>query len=133
MAVSYLGIGSNLGNRRENIKSALRRINRLKGTKIIQTSKIIETDPVGGPKNQPKFLNAALKIKTGLSALDLLKELKHIEKKIGRVKAVRYGPRAIDLDILFYDNKVVRRKGLKIPHPKVFQRGFVLRPLQEII
>lgn len=65
--------------------------------------------------------------------MSLLKELQNIEKKLGRSKTVRYGPRPIDLDILFYDNKVIKRKSLVVPHPKVFKRGFVLRPLQELL
>jgi 2-amino-4-hydroxy-6-hydroxymethyldihydropteridine diphosphokinase len=96
-------------------------------------SKIIETKPIGGPKGQGKFLNAALKIKTNTSPLVLLKGLKSIEKELGRVKTVRYGPRVIDLDILFYGNRIINRKDLKVPHPKIFEREFVIKPLLEII
>lgn len=132
MAICYLGIGSNLGDRRKNIKSAIKEINALKDTRVVKASKIIETDPVGGPKGQPKFLNAALKIATRLPPPALLKNLKKIEKGIGRKKTVRYGPRAIDLDILFYADKIINRKDLKVPHPKIFEREFVLKPLLEI-
>lgn len=128
----YLGIGSNLGNRRKNIKLALQKLKQLKGVKIIKLSRIIETLAVGGAP-QRKFLNAALKIKTSLPALLLLKKLKIIEKELGRKNTVRYGPRPIDLDILFYGNKVIDKKKLKIPHPKVFEREFVRRPLLEVI
>ncbi len=133
MVICYLGIGSNLGDRRKNIKLAVKKINSLKGTTAIKLSGIIETKAVGGPRNQPKFFNAALKIKTGLSPLILLKNLKIIESELGRAKTVRWGPRAIDLDILFYGDKIVNRRQLKIPHPQVFEREFVLKPLREII
>jgi len=133
MVICYLGIGSNLGNRRKNIESAVKTINSLKKTKALKLSRIIETNAVGGPRYQPKFLNAALKISTGLSPLVLLKNLKQIELELGRIKTVRWGPRIIDLDILFYGDKVVNTEELKIPHPRVFERSFVLKPLSEII
>ncbi len=133
MSICYLGVGSNLGDREKNIKSAVRGINRLKGTKVIKLSKIIETEPVGGPAKQGKFLNAALKIKTSLPPQTLLKKLKEIEEGLGRTKTARYGPRTIDLDILFYGDKIINRKDLVIPHPRVFERDFVLRPLSEVI
>jgi dihydroneopterin aldolase/2-amino-4-hydroxy-6-hydroxymethyldihydropteridine diphosphokinase len=133
MATCYLGIGSNLGDRRKTIKLAVKEINNLKETKVIKLSGIIETKPVGGPVGQPKFLNAALKITTGLSPRILLKELKQIEKNLGRKKAVRFGPRIIDLDILFYGNEIIDSKNLKIPHPRIFKREFVTRPLLEVI
>lgn len=133
MTICYIGLGSNLGNRRKNINAAFKQINSLKDTKILRLSRIIETSPLGGPRNQGKFLNAALKIKTRLSPVNLLKKLKNIEKAIGRVKTVRYGPRVIDLDILFYADEIINSPKLRIPHPKVFEREFVLKPLLEII
>ncbi len=107
MAVCYLGIGSNLGNRRKNIRLALKKISALKGTKILKISQLIETEPVGGPHRQPKFLNAAVKVKTAFSPLRLLKRLQNIEKELGRTRTLRYGPRTIDLDILLYGEKVI--------------------------
>lgn len=134
MVVCYLGVGSSLGDRRKNIKLAIKKINSLEGTKTIKLSKIIETNPVGDPRSQPKFLNAALKIKTRLSPFLLLKNLKRIEAELGRpAKHVHWGPRNIDLDILFYGNKIINRKDLKIPHPRIFEREFVIKPLLEII
>ncbi|MDD4953730.1 MAG: 2-amino-4-hydroxy-6-hydroxymethyldihydropteridine diphosphokinase [Candidatus Omnitrophica bacterium] len=132
MFICYLGIGSNLGQRRENIELAVKKINSLKSTKVIKLSGIIETKPQGGPP-QPKFLNAALKIKTGLAPLTLLKKLKNIEQELGRIKTVRNGPRAIDLDILLYADKIIKRKELIVPHPRMFERDFVIRPLSEVI
>ena len=134
MAICYLGIGSNLGNRRKNIELALKEINQLKRTKVIKTSSLIETIASGGPLNQGKFLNAALRIKTNLSPFALLKALKTIEYKLGRPKKyIRFGPRVIDLDILFYADKAISYSILKVPHLRAFKRDFVMRPLLEIL
>jgi len=128
-----LGVGSNLGNRYKNIKLALEKINRLKDTQVIKVSRIIESEPVGGPLEQGKFLNAVLKMRTALSAFSLLEKLKNIEKELGRIKSVRFGPRAIDLDILLYGDKVIQDKKLEIPHPRMFERDFVIGPLLELL
>jgi len=133
MVICYLGIGSNLGNRRKYIILAIQKLKKLKDTKVIKVSRLYETRPVGGPAGQGKFLNAALKIKTALPPLNLLKSIQKIEQELGRIKTVRYGPRTIDLDILFYGKRVIRRRELKIPHPGVFQRQFVMRPLLEVL
>jgi len=132
MVVCYLAVGSNLGNRRKNIKKALDYLAKTKGIKIEKASRIYETKAIGGVA-QGKFLNAAIKIKTLLSPQLLLKTIKKIEKDLGRKKTVRWGPREIDLDILLYGNKFIKIKNLVIPHPRMFEREFVLRPLREII
>ena len=131
--ICYVALGSNLGDRRSNIINAIRMLSGLQKTKVLKQSKLITTDPVGGPSGQPKFLNAAVKIGTALSPKDLLKSLKIIEQDLGRKKRVRNGPREIDLDILFYGDKIIRAKGLKIPHPFIFKREFVIKPLIEVI
>ncbi|MBP7836002.1 MAG: 2-amino-4-hydroxy-6-hydroxymethyldihydropteridine diphosphokinase [Candidatus Omnitrophica bacterium] len=133
MEICYLGLGSNVGNRRRNIKQAVSRISLLENTELLKESSFIQTAAVGGPAGQPKFLNAALKIRTGLAPLKLLKELKSIEKELGRTKGLRNGPRTIDLDILLYGDRAVRSKKLIIPHPRMFVRDFVIKPLSEII
>lgn len=133
MPICFLGIGSNLGQRRKNIKLALERIRGLKNTKIIKLSRIRETEPVGGPEGQKKFLNAAIKIDTQLLPLDLLRKLKAIENELGRKQAVRWGPRTMDLDILLYGDKIIERQELKVPHPRLMERDFVLKPLLELI
>lgn len=133
MVSCYLGIGSNLGDRRKNIRLALKKVNTLPNTKIVKVSKLRQTEPLGGPAGQLKFLNAVLRINTNLSVLTLLKRLKKIEKDLGRTKSVRYGPRTVDLDILLYGNRVINRKNLKVPHPKMFERKFVIKPLFEIL
>jgi len=132
MVVCYLGVGSNLGNRRENVQKALDYLTRTKGIKIEKSSRIYETKPMGGPL-QGKFLNAAIKIRTSLKPQLLLETLKKIEKDLGRKPTVRFGPRAIDLDILLYGNQTIKTKNLIIPHPRMFRRQFVLKPLREII
>jgi len=133
MTLCYLGLGSNLRPRRKNIESAIGKIKELKGTKVIKVARLIETSPVGGPRHQGKFLNTCLKINTSLSPSSLLNNLKNIERQLGRTRTVRFGPRTIDLDILFYGARVIKRKGLEIPHPRAWKRDFVLRPLSELI
>jgi 2-amino-4-hydroxy-6-hydroxymethyldihydropteridine diphosphokinase len=133
MVNCYLGIGSNLGNRQKNMRSAIKKIEGLKGAKIIKVSRLIETAPQGGSPGQGRFLNAALKIRTNLSSRLLLKKLKQIEKELARLKTARFGPRTIDLDILFYGDKIINTKSLKVPHPRTFEREFVIKPLLEII
>jgi len=133
MAFCYLGIGSNLGDRRKIIKSALKQISQIRKTRIIKVSQIIENDPVGGLSKQKKFLNAALKIRTQLTPVVLLRRLKKIEQDLGRKDRRRFYPRPIDLDILLYDNKTIKRKDLIVPHPRMFGRRFVLEPLAELL
>ena len=132
MITCYLGLGSNLGDRRQNIKLALKRISALRNTKLVRISGIYETDPCNCPPGSPRFLNLTAKIKTNLSALSLLNELKGIESDLGRKDKRRYSARPIDLDILFYGNKKINSPRLKIPHLRLKERNFVLKPLKEI-
>lgn len=131
MVTAFLAVGSNLGDRKRNIKLAIRKIKRLKNTKILKVSKIILSKPQGGVA-QGNFLNGAISIKTKLSAARLLQALKRIEKELGRRKTVKNGPRTIDLDILLYGDRIIERNNLKIPHPRMFEREFVIKPLLEI-
>ena len=133
MVICYLGVGSNLGNRRKNIKLAVKKIRALRDTRVIKQSKLFRFLPCGGPAGQPDFLNAALKIQTNFSPPSLLKKLKKIENELGRVSAVRFGPRVIDLDILLYGTRIVRNKNLIVPHPRMFGRDFVIQPLTEVL
>ncbi len=133
MYTCYIGVGANLGDRRINIKSAIRKITALKKTKVIKVSKLIRSDPIGGPPGQGEFLNGVLKIKTGLCPLTLLKKLKKIERELGRIKTIPNGPRAIDLDILLCADKIINTKELTIPHPRMFFRDFVIKPLLEVM
>jgi len=133
MVICYLGIGTNLGNRRQNIRKAINKINTLKNTRVIKESKIFNFPPVGGPAGQRNYLNAVLKIQTKIPAFNLLKKLKKIEVELGRLKTVCFGPRVIDLDILLYADKLIKTKTLTIPHPRMFKRDFVIKPLSQVL
>lgn len=125
----FLALGTNQGDRLLNLRRAIAAL----PPRVIVTgeSRIYETPP-WGVLDQPPFLNMALAAQTGLSPRRLLTYLKQIERALGRVQTVRYGPRIIDLDILFYDRLVVDQPGLTIPHPRLPERAFVLVPLAEI-
>ena len=130
MAIAYLALGSNMGDRMKYIHWALQEL-KGQGIKILKTSSIIETDPVGGPQ-QSKYLNGVVKIKTTLSPEELLLNTHKIEQRLGRIREVINGPRVIDIDILLYENiKLVSRR-LVIPHPRMLEREFVMQPLKEI-
>ena len=130
MAIVYIGLGSNLGDRNKHIQSALKLLNKNR-IHVLKVSSIIETKPEGGPP-QGKFLNAAIKGETNWPPHELLNQLQAIEKKLGREKTVINGPRTIDLDILLYDRITLQSAQLTIPHPRMVQRKFVLDPLREI-
>lgn len=130
MPTAYIGIGSNLGSREGNCKQAIKLLLE-SGIKVTKLSSMIETEP-WGVKDQPKYINMAAKIETGLEPIKLLHLLKDIEDEMGRMQAVRWGPRVIDLDILFYDDLIIKTPDLEIPHPLIKDREFVLRPLLEI-
>lgn len=129
MHTIYLALGTNLGNRRQNLRQALQLLP--PQVQVIATSQLYETTPAY-VLDQPNFLNMALKGQTGLSPQALLNYLKQLEDKIGREKSVRFGPRKIDLDIIFYDDLVLDAPDLQIPHPRLAERGFVLRPLADV-
>lgn len=129
MAVVYLGLGSNLGDRLKNIQDALKLLS--KDVVVERVSTIHETEPVGGPP-QEKYLNAAAKITTSLSAHQLLKLTQTIEQRLGRIRTVKNAPRTIDIDILTYDNEHIDDEQLTIPHPRMLEREFVMKPLSEL-
>ncbi|MBI3253077.1 MAG: 2-amino-4-hydroxy-6-hydroxymethyldihydropteridine diphosphokinase [Candidatus Omnitrophica bacterium] len=133
MATVFLGIGSNLGDRRANIEKALGLLREDKEISVEAVSDLMETEPVGGPAGQGNYLNGAARIRTELLPLALLSRLKAIERRLGRQKAEPNSPRPMDLDILFYDDVIiVEGKNLHIPHPRMHARGFVLEPLSQI-
>lgn len=121
----YIGLGSNLGDRRGNLEKACKKLN------CLEKSLVYETEPFG-VKDQPKFLNMVCMIETDLSPRDLLKHIKEIEVELGRKKRKKWGPREIDIDILFYGDLVIDEPDLKIPHPGILEREFVMKPLTEI-
>ena len=126
----YIGLGANLGDRQANIKRALALLSQ-SDCSVLAMSAIYETEP-WGLVEQPRFLNAACLIETNLGPLGLLDTLKRIERSMGRVETVRYGPRPMDLDILLYDDLVIDTPCLTIPHPGMLNRPTVLIPLVDI-
>jgi 2-amino-4-hydroxy-6-hydroxymethyldihydropteridine diphosphokinase len=122
----YLGLGTNLGERLANLKLAIKDL--APGVTVIRTSPIFETEPWGFV-DQPWFLNLVLEGETNFSPLELLQYLKTLEKNLGRTPSFHYGPRLIDVDILFYDELVLKTGQLEIPHPQVVERAFVIVPL----
>lgn len=130
MSVVYLSLGSNLRNKEENIKRAMELLGENKVV-IEKTSSFYETEPIG-LQEQDNFYNLVIKGKTPLSPENLLKTIKKIERTLGRKKTKRWGPREIDIDILLYDDRKLNIPNLKIPHPQMEKRRFVLEPLREI-
>ncbi len=126
---AYIGLGANVGKRKKNMELALQELRRV--VKITRVSSLYESAPWGYP-HQEKFLNAVVEIETNEEPLKLLSLLKGIESRIGRKKTFKWGPRVIDLDILFYDSWIVDSPKLKIPHPEIKTRAFVLVPLLEL-
>lgn len=129
MTTIYLSLGSNIGNRKKNLEKALIELGQ-NNIKEIKISSFYETEPVG-PK-QRNFYNIAGKFKTNLKPQELLKTVKQIEEKLGRIKTYHWGPRLIDIDILFYGKQIVKTKNLIIPHKEIINRSFVLVPMNEI-
>ena len=129
---AYISIGSNLGDRAANCATALERIRALPRTRLLKVSSVYESEPHGDAKTW--FVNAAIEIETELTAEDLLKKLLAIETAMGRkrVSGKRWGARIIDLDILIFEAAIIEKRNLKIPHPEIANRKFVLAPLAEI-
>jgi len=130
MTTVFLGLGSNRGDRKRNILKATKLLEKSE-QKVLRASSLRETKPYGY-KKQKKFLNAVVKVKTKLLPSELLELCRKIEKKIGRKKSFRWGPREIDIDILFFGKEIIRNKKLTIPHGDLHNRTFVLQPLTEI-
>ena len=131
MACVYIGLGSNLGDRANNIKFAKELLSQFYSADILNESCVEETDPVDFLK-QPKFLNQVIQIKTEMNPLSLLKILKDIEQKLGREKTFLKGPRIIDMDILLYDSLIMETEELIIPHAEIRNRPFVMKHLLEL-
>jgi len=127
--IVFLALGSNLGDRAANLGEALRRLP--PAVNLLAASPVYETPPWGYTE-QPAFLNQAVKAETELSPAELLAHLKRIETLIGRQSSFKYGPRTIDLDILFYDQAIVETPTLRVPHPHLAERAFVLLPLADL-
>ncbi|MDZ4133141.1 MAG: 2-amino-4-hydroxy-6-hydroxymethyldihydropteridine diphosphokinase [Dethiobacteria bacterium] len=128
---AYISLGTNLGDRLDNLKQALELLQKETSVKIITVSAIYETAPVGGPVQGP-FLNACAILETDLSPTKLLIKMLAIEDKLGRVRKEMWGPRVIDLDLLIYEEVRMKTPLLELPHPRLSERDFVLVPLAEI-
>jgi 2-amino-4-hydroxy-6-hydroxymethyldihydropteridine diphosphokinase len=128
---AYIGLGSNLGDRLENLEAAVRALRETPGIRVVRSSSVYETAPVGGPP-QGDYLNAVLEIETGLKARELLAALQDVERRLGRVREERFGSRTIDLDLLTYHADVIDEPDLSVPHPRMHERAFVMVPLAEL-
>jgi len=128
---AYIGLGSNLDQPVEQLDSARRAVAELADVEVIVCSPFYASSPVG-PQDQPDYVNAVMSIDTRLSAQDLLAKLQEIENAHGRVRTVRWGARTLDLDLLLYDQQIIREPNLIVPHPEMPNRAFVLYPLADI-
>jgi 2-amino-4-hydroxy-6-hydroxymethyldihydropteridine diphosphokinase len=129
---AYIALGSNLGDRQANLDRALQLLREQPGVQVTKVSSYHETEPVGGPPRQGKYLNAAAELQTDLSPEELLRVLLRVEDQLGRVREERWGPRTIDLDLLLHGERIQQTEPLTLPHPRMHERLFVLEPLAEI-
>jgi 2-amino-4-hydroxy-6-hydroxymethyldihydropteridine diphosphokinase len=130
--LAYIGLGANLGDREANMRTALAALDERPGVRVAAVSSFRETDPVGY-LDQPRFLNAAAALETELDPRALLDALLSVERGLGRTReGPRFGPRTIDLDLLLYGESRIDEPGLRVPHPRLHERAFVLEPLAEL-
>ena len=127
----FIGIGSNVGDATDNCIKAVKEIGLIKGNRIVKVSSLYMTEPISHIK-QDWFINCVVKIETDLTPYSLLSDLQKVEKRLGRKRDIRHGPRTIDLDILIFNSLIIDDNKLKIPHPRMHERRFVLEPLSEI-
>src|SRR5262249_19825380 len=132
MSTAYIALGSNLGDRAATLLAAVRELNATPGVRVTRLSTFHDTEPVGGPPGQPRFLNAAAELATSLAPDALLHVLLAVEQKFGRERREKDGPRTLDLDLLLYDDLVRPGPDPVVPHPRLHQRRFVLAPLAEV-
>ena len=132
MPTAWIALGSNLGDREDHLRRALAELAADSEIEVVAVSSFRDTAPVGFV-NQPRFLNGAARLETGLAPRALLGRLLTVEQRLGRTRnGPRFGPRTIDLDLLLYGGEVVEEKGLHVPHPRMHERRFVLEPLAEL-
>ncbi|NIS60202.1 MAG: 2-amino-4-hydroxy-6-hydroxymethyldihydropteridine diphosphokinase [Proteobacteria bacterium] len=129
--IAFIGIGSNVGDKIKNCRQAISEISQRKQNRLIAQSPLYKTEPIGYT-HQDWFVNCVIEIETSFTVYQLLKALENIELSMGRERIHTWGPRTIDLDILFFNDDVIHCEGLTIPHPEVQNRAFVLIPLREI-
>ena len=130
MSIAYIALGSNLGDRKENLDRALDELKKA-GIKVAAVSKYLESEPYG-VTDQPKFINGVARVETNLSPEELLETMLNIENKMGRVRLRHWGERNIDLDLLLYDDVKMQTEKLTLPHPDMQNRDFVMKPLSEV-
>ena len=132
--IAHIGLGSNVGDSGRTLLRAAKAIGEIDGASVLRLSQFLVTEPVGGPEDQPKYLNGAMAVETTLAPADLLAALQKIEKRLGRnrPREQRWGPRTCDLDILMIGQCVIKTDELTVPHPRMAERAFVLRPFAEI-
>ena len=127
---AYLALGSNLGDRLEHLREAVRLLGAEPTVEVVRSSRVYESEPVGPP--QPAYLNAVVEVSTDGTARDLLEACRRVEDALGLVRAERWGPRTIDVDVLIFDEETIDEPDLVVPHPWMHERGFVLVPLGEL-
>jgi 2-amino-4-hydroxy-6-hydroxymethyldihydropteridine diphosphokinase len=127
---AFLALGSNLGDRLEHLRRAVSLLGDREGVRFVRSSRVYETSPVGPP--QPDYLNAVIEVETTLGARGLLRACLDVEQAMGRVRAERWGPRVIDVDVLTFDDERIDEPDLVVPHPRMHERAFVLVPLLEL-
>ena len=132
MRPAWLGLGSNVGDRLANLRDAVARLAQLEGVRLEAGSSVYETEPVGEVTEQRDFLNAVVRVATSLRPLELLDACKEIERELGRREGARHGPRPIDLDLLLVEGEELASERLRLPHPDLTTRRFVLVPLLEV-
>ena len=128
----YIGLGSNLGNRAQQIAQALALLDSLEGISVVRVAHLIETEPVGGPAGQDRYLNGVAQLYCRFSAVELLAILLEVEKRLGRKRKQKWGSRTIDLDLLLFEDQIIDEPHLHVPHPLLHERDFVLKPLAEL-
>jgi 2-amino-4-hydroxy-6-hydroxymethyldihydropteridine diphosphokinase len=128
---AFLGLGSNVGDRLANLQSAVDLLEAAPGIRVLRSSRVYETAPVGPP--QPDYLNAVVEVDSDLEAKALLEACLGVERRLGRVRGERWGPRSIDVDVLTYGEASIDEPGLTVPHPRMHERSFVLAPLLELV
>ena len=130
--ICYVALGSNLGDRRENISRAVEKLRETPGVTVLRVSMLLDNPAIGGPEQSPSFLNAVAEIRTMIPPLALLHRLLEIENQMGRVRREKWEPREIDLDLILYGNQIIQTDELTVPHPLMHQRRFVLQPLAQL-
>lgn len=128
----YIALGSNLGDREATLNAALKDLESDRDIRVVRCSSFHDTEPVGGPADQPRYLNAVAELETTLSPRKLLERLLRIEQRRGRERSTPNGPRTLDLDLLLYGDGAIDEPDLTVPHPRMWAREFVMQPLSEV-